>query len=61
MNLDDASGGDIEPQRYWLESELTQVSVPYSQAHRTLPNAGGRFLVSSLESRQWGLILCHCE
>jgi len=61
MNLDDASGDDIEPQRYWFESELTQVSVTHSQPHRTSPNAGGRFLLSSRQSRQWGLILRHCE
>jgi len=35
MNLDDASGGDMEPQRYWFESELTQVSVTHSQPHST--------------------------
>jgi len=50
MNLDDASGGDIESQQYWFERELTQVSIPHSQPHRTPPNAGGRFLLSSLES-----------
>jgi len=43
MNLEDASGGDIEPQRYWFESELTQVRVTHSQPHRTPPNAGGGF------------------
>jgi len=61
MNLDDPSVVDIEPQRYWFESELTQVSVTQSQPHRTPPNAGGRFLLSSLQSPQWGLILRHCE
>ena len=50
MNLNDASGGDIEPQQYWFESKLTQVSVPHSQPHCTPPNAGGRFLLSSLQS-----------
>jgi len=44
MNLDDASGGDIQPQQYWFERELTQVSVTHSQLYRTLPNALGRFL-----------------
>ena len=61
MNLDDTSVGDIEPQRYWFESEVTQVSVTHSQPHHTPPNAGGRFLLSSLQSPQWGLIQCHCE
>jgi len=61
MKLDDASGGDIEPQGYWFESELTQVSVTHSQPHCTPPNAGGRFLLSSLQSQQWGLILRHSE
>ena len=58
MNIHDASGGDIEPQRYWCETELTQVSVTNSQPHRTPPNAGGRFLLSSPQS---GLILRHCS
>jgi len=61
INFDDASGGDIDPQRYWFESELTQVSVTHSQQHQTLPNAGGRFRLSSLQSPQWGRILRHCE
>jgi len=61
MNLYDASGGDMEPHRYWFESELTQVSVSHSQSHRTPPNAGGRFLLSLLQSPQWGPILRHCE
>jgi len=61
MNLDDASGGDIEPERYLFESELTQVSIPHSQPHHTLPNVGGRFLLSSLQSPQWGLILRYCQ
>ena len=61
MNLDDASGGDIEPQRYWFESELTQVGVTHSQPHLTPPNVGGKFLLSSLQSPHWGLILRHCE
>ena len=61
MNLDDASGGDIETQPYWFESELTQVSVTHSQPHCTPPNAGGRFPLSSLQSPQWGLIVRHCE
>ena len=38
MNPDNASWGDEEPQGYWFESELTQVSV--SQLHCTLHNAG---------------------
>jgi len=41
MNLDDASGGEIQPEQYGFESELTQVSVTHSQPHRTPPNAGG--------------------
>ena len=61
MNLDDAAGGDIEPQQYWFETELTQVRVTNSQPHRTPPHAGGRFFLSSLQSPQWGLILRHCE
>jgi len=61
MNLEDASGDDIEPQRYWFESDLTQVSVTHSQPHRTPPHAGGRFLLSSEQSPQWGLILHDCE
>jgi len=61
MNLDDASGGDIEPQRYWFESELTLVSISHLQPHRTSPNVGGRVLLSSSQSPQWGLILRHCE
>ena len=60
MNLDDASGGDVQPQGYWFESELTQVSIKHSQPHRTPPNAGGKFHMSSLQSQQWGPILCHC-
>jgi len=50
MNLADPSGGDIEPQRHWFESEQTQVSIPQSQLHRTPPTAGGRFYLSSLQS-----------
>ena len=45
MNLDDASGGDIEPKQYWFENELTQVSVTDSTPHRTAPNAEARFHV----------------
>jgi len=61
INLDDASEGDIEPEQYWFESELTQVSITYSQPHSTSPNAGGRFFLSSLQSTQWGFILHHCS
>jgi len=60
MNLDDASGGDIEPQRYWLECELTQVGITHSQPQHTPPNGRGRFLLSTLRSPKWGLLLCHC-
>jgi len=61
MNLNDASGGDIEPQRYWFETKLTQAIVTHSQPHHTRPNVRGRFLLLSALSPQWGLILCHCE
>jgi len=60
MNVDDASGGNTESQLYWFESELTQDSVTDSQPHFTLPNAGGRFPLSSLQSPEWGLVLRHC-
>jgi hypothetical protein len=60
MNLDDGSGVDIDPQLYWHESELTQVSVTQSQQHRTPPNVVGRFFLSSLQSLQLGHILGHC-
>jgi hypothetical protein len=43
MNLDDASGGDIEPQRYSFESKLSQVGVTHSEPYCTPPNAGGGF------------------
>jgi len=45
MNLDDAAGGDFEPQGYCFESELTQASV--SQPHCTPPNAGERVTIKS--------------
>jgi hypothetical protein len=61
MNLDNASGGDIEPQWYWFESEPTQVSIRHLQPHRTPPNAVGRVVLSSLQSPQWGLILRQSE
>jgi len=49
MNLDDGSGGDIEPERFWFERERTQVSVTHSQPHHSPPNAGARFLLSPLQ------------
>jgi len=40
IHLDVASGGDMEPQWYLFESELTQVGKSHSQPYRTMPNAG---------------------
>ena len=49
MNLDNASGGDLDPQ-YWFERELIQVRVSHSQPHRTAPNAGEGYHIVNLRS-----------